>query len=42
MFLIKNNVDFLEECGCLEKDINNLNKEFKNILNDQNKEDLSY
>ena len=32
MFLIKNDVNFLYECGFLRSDINFLYKEFKNIL----------
>ena len=32
MFLIKNDVNFLYECGFLKGDINFLYKEFKNIL----------
>ena len=32
MFLIKNDVNFLYECGFLKGDINYLYKEYKNIL----------
>ena len=32
MFLIKNDVNFLYECGLLKGDTNFLYKEFKNIL----------
>ena len=42
MFLIKNDVDVLEECGFLKSDINSLNKEFKDILIEQNEEHLDY
>ena len=38
MFMIKNDIDFLTECGFLEKDINRLCLEFKNILLEQNEE----
>ena len=40
MFLIKNDVNFLYECGFLKGDINLLYKEFKNILLDLNEEYL--
>ena len=40
MFLIKNDVDFLLECGFLKNDINRLNKVFKNFLVEQNEEYL--
>ena len=42
IFLIKNDDKFLQECGFLMSDINSLNKEFKNILSEQNNEYLSY
>ena len=42
IFLIKNDSKFLQECGFLMSDINSLNKEFKNILTEQNDEYLSY
>ena len=42
IFLIKNDNKFLQECGFLMSDINCLNKEFKNILTEQNDEYLSY
>ena len=42
MFLIKNDVDVLEECGFLKSDINSLNKEFKDILIEQSEEHLDY
>ena len=42
IFLIKNDNKFLQECGFLMSDINSLNKEFKNILTEQNDEYLSY
>ena len=40
MFLIKNDVDFLYECGFLKGGINYLYKEFKNILLELNEENL--
>ena len=42
MFLIKNDIDLLTECGFLKSDINSLCEEFKRILPDQNEEYLSY
>ena len=42
MFLIKNENDFLQECGFLKNDIDRLCKEFKNILIQQNEENYSY
>ena len=42
IFLIKNDSKFLQECGFLMSDNNSLNKEFKNILTEQNDEYLSY
>ena len=42
MFLIKNDADFLTQCGYLKNDINSLNKECKNILLEQNGKDLDY
>ena len=42
MFSIKNDVDFLFECGFLEGDINFLYKEFKNILLELNEEYLDH
>ena len=42
MFLIKNDADLLTECGYLKNDINSLNKALKNILLEQNEEDLDY
>ena len=41
MFLIKNDVNFLYECGFLKGDINFLYKEFTNILLEMNEEYLS-
>ena len=38
LFLIKNDNDLLTECGLLKDDINNLRKELKNILIEQNEE----
>ena len=42
MFLIKNDVNFLYECGFLKGDINFLYKEFKKILLELNQENLDY
>ena len=42
MFLIKNDVDMLYECGFLRGDINFLYKEFKNILLELNEEYLDH
>ena len=42
MFLIKNDVNFLYECGFLKGDINFLYKEFKNILLELNDEYLDH
>ena len=42
MFIIKNDVNFLYECGFLRGDINFLNKEYKNILLELNEEYLDY
>ena len=42
IFLIKNDKKFLQQCCFLMSDINSLNKEFKNILTEQNDEYLSY
>ena len=42
MFLIKNDVNFLYECGFLKGDINFLYKEFKNILLEMNEDYLDY
>ena len=38
MFLIKNDVNFLYECGFLRGDINFLLKEYKNILLELNED----
>ena len=40
IFLIKNDVRFLHECGLLKSDINFLYKEFKNILLELNEDYL--
>ena len=40
MFLIKNDDNFLTECGYLKNDFDSLNKELKNILLEQNDEYL--
>ena len=40
MFLIKNDVDFLYECGFLKAGINYLYKDFKNVLLELNEENL--
>ena len=42
MFLIKNDVNFLYECGFLEGDINFLYKEYKNILLELNEDYLDH
>ena len=42
MFLFKNDVNFLYECGFLKGDINFLNKEFKNILPELNEDYLDH
>ena len=42
MFLIKNDVNFLNECGFLKGDINYLYKEFENILLELNEEYLDH
>ena len=42
MFLIKNDVNFLYECGFLKGDINFPYKEFQNFLLELNEEYLSY
>ena len=42
MFLIKNDVNFLYECGFLKGDINFLYKEFKNISIELNEDYLDH
>ena len=42
MFLIKNDVNMLYECGFLKGDINFLYKEFKNILLELNEDYLDH
>ena len=42
IFLIKNDVNSLYECGFLKGDINFLYKEFKNILLELNEDYLDY
>ena len=42
MFIIKNDVNILYECGFLKGDINFLYKEFKNILLEMNEDYLDY
>ena len=42
MFLIKNDVNFLYECGFLKGDINFLYKEFQNILLELNEDYLDH
>ena len=42
MFLIKNGIDRMKECGFLRNVINRLNKEFKFILLEQIEEYLDY
>ena len=42
LFLIKNDVDLLYECGYLKNDFNCLTKKFKTFLMEQNEEYLDY
>ena len=42
MFLIKNHVNFLCECGFLKGDISFLYKEFENIIHELNEEYLDH
>ena len=42
MFLIKNDVNILNECGFLKGDINFLYKEVKNIILELNEEQLDH
>ena len=42
LFLIKKDADLLTECDYLKSDINSLNKEPKNIILEQNEENLGY
>ena len=42
MFLIKNDADFVRECGFLKNDNNRLCLDFKNILLEQNEDYLDY
>ena len=42
MFSIKNDVNFLYECGFLKGDINFLYKEFKNLLLELNEDHLDH
>ena len=42
MFLIKNDINFLYECGFLKGDIKFLNEEYKNILLELNEEYLDH
>ena len=42
LFLIQNDDDLLEEYGFVKSNNNRLNKEFKNILLEQNEEYLDY
>ena len=42
MFLIKNDINFVSECGFLKGDIIFLYKEFKNILIELNEDCLDY
>ena len=39
-FLMENEADLLNECGCLKNDIDKLNKHLKNNLMEQNEEYL--
>ena len=42
MFLVKNDVNFLYECGFLKGDFNFLYREFRNILLELNEDYLDY
>ena len=42
MFLIKNDVDLLTECGYLKNDISRFCEDFKNLLSEQNEDYLNY
>ena len=42
LFLIRNDVNFLHECGFLKGDINFLSKELKNILLELNEDYLDH
>ena len=42
MFLIKYDVDLLTECGFFKSDINRLHLEYKNILMQENEENLDF
>ena len=42
LFLFKNDVDLLNECGYLKNDFNRLNLEFKTFLIEQNEEHLDH
>ena len=42
MFLIKNDVNLLNECRFLKYDINRLSLDFNNILLEQNEDYLDY
>ena len=42
MFLIKNDVNFLYECGFLKGDVKFLSEEFKNILLELNEDYLDH
>ena len=42
MFLIKSDNDLLAECGFVKHNINCLCREYKNILIEQNEENLDY
>ena len=42
IFIFQNDDDLVRECGFLKSDINRLNKEFKNILMEQNEEYLDH
>ena len=42
MFLIRNDVDFLQECGSLKYDFNRLCLECKRLIMEQNDDNLDY
>ena len=42
LFLFKDDVDFLQECGFLKSDIERLTLEFSNLVLEQNEEFYSY
>ena len=42
LLIFRKDIKFLQKCVFLTSGINSLNKEFKNILTEQNEEDLSF